>query len=819
VVAGPILATDMAWQYTPYLMPMLLAALTNIVLCLLVRRRSEVPGARVFWGMICSAALWSTCAALQLASADPAAKIFFYKLIFVGVSGAIACWPLFALLYAGHRFPRWLYALLMVEPLLVQVAVWSNDYYHLFWQDLIIRHLDGVALLEPRFAALFWGHAVYSYVLLLAGTLILLKALLVASHLYRGQIAVAAGGALVPWAANILFLTGLTPPLLDPTPLALTLAASALAWGLFRRRLSDVIPIAHEAIIAGMEEGVLVLDARSRLAFINPAAQRIFAIDPALALGRTAVEGLPDFAGQLLAVDDSGGAELDIGHGVNRRSYELQQIPLRDFRQQSAGRMLTLHDITERKSSAQTLRVLKDAAEEASRAKSEFLANMSHALRTPLNAVLGNAQIMAEDTRIAGEDRRSIDTIDQSGQHLLGLINDILDLTKIESGRQELNSVSFDLQLLVEAMDSLFALRCRQRGLLWRQHADLRRCRVCGDEGKLRQVLINLLGNAVKFTERGQVELRVTEHRNSGRYLFEVCDTGLGIDPSNQREIFEAFRQEQAGLRWGGSGLGLAIARRHVEIMGGQLELESRLGEGSRFFFELVLPRAFSAEQRGTEERWSAVQALAPGHELRALVVDDVETNRDVLARILMRIGAEVEIASGGEEGLAAVRRNIPDIVLTDLRMPGVNGSEMRRRLVEEHGDKCPPIVAVTASVFSHQRQQYLDEGFDDFLEKPLRRQLLFASIAHLLGTQYTYRDREQEPSTAVVAPIAVPAEICAALQEAVLAQSITQIQKQLERLSALGAGGADLATKMRAALRRFDMKTIKEQVENLPRA
>ena len=168
---------------------------------------------------------------------------------------------------------------------------------------------------------------------------------------------------------------------------------------------------------------------------------------------------------------------------------------------------------------------------------------------------------------------------------------------------------------------------------------------------------------------------------------------------------------------------------------------------------------------------------------------------------------------------MAAVRRKIPDIVLTDLRMPGVNGSEMRRRLVEEHGDKCPPIVAVTASVFSHQRQQYLDEGFDDFLENPLRRQLLCASIAHLLGTQYTYRDREQEPSAAVVAPIAVPAEICAALQEAVLAQSITQIQKQLERLSALGAGGADLATKMRAALRRFDMKTIKEQVENLPRA
>lgn len=147
----------MAWQYTPYLMPMLLAALTNIVLCLLVRRRSEVPGARVFWGMICSAALWSTCAALQLASGDPGAKIFFYKLIFVGVSGAIACWPLFALLYAGHRPPRWLYALLMIEPLLVQVAVWSNDYYHLFWQELIIRHLDGVALLEPRFAALFWG--------------------------------------------------------------------------------------------------------------------------------------------------------------------------------------------------------------------------------------------------------------------------------------------------------------------------------------------------------------------------------------------------------------------------------------------------------------------------------------------------------------------------------------------------------------------------------------------------------------------------------------------------------------------------------------
>jgi len=807
----------MTWQYTPYLPPMLLAVATNLALCLMMRQRREVPGARAFLGMVCSSLFWAASTALKLASADPTEIIFFYKLVYIGVSGAIAWWPLFALAYAGHRSPRWLYVLLGIEPALVQIAVWSNDYHHLFWQELVIRHLDGAALLEPRVAVLFWGHALYSYVLLLVGSLILLKALLVASHLYRRQVAVAAGAALVPWAVNVLFLAGLTPPLLDPTPLALTLTTAALAWSLFHRRFSDVIPVAREAIIAGVEEGVLVLDARSRLAFINPAAQRIFAVDAAAVLGRRAAEVLPELGSEW---EDAGAGlvELELDSGLGHRFYELQQIPLSDFRQAPAGCMLTLHDSTERKANERALRALRDAAEEASRAKSEFLSNMSHALRTPLNAVLGYAQIMVEDSRISGDDRHAVQTIDQSGQHLLSLINDILDLTKIESGRQELNVVAFDLQSLIDGMDSLFALRCTQRSLLWQQHADLRRYRVRGDEGKLRQVLINLLGNAVKFTQEGQVELRVTERRESGRYLFEVCDTGLGIEPENQEAIFEPFRQEDAGLRWGGSGLGLAIARRHVEIMGGQLALESAPGAGTRFFFELVLPRAFSEAWRGEQENWNDVQSLAPGHALRALVVDDVDTNRDILERILTRIGATVETVSGGEDALVAVRRERPDIVLMDLRMPGMNGSQTRRNLLEEHGDACPVIVAVTASVLSHQRQEYLDEGFDDFLEKPLRKGLLFESMARLLGLVYTYRERARERAPVAVVALVVPAALRAALEEAVQVQSITQIQQALGQLGQLGPGGERVAGEMRVSLQNFDMKAVKEQVENLPR-
>jgi signal transduction histidine kinase len=281
---------------------------------------------------------------------------------------------------------------------------------------------------------------------------------------------------------------------------------------------------------------------------------------------------------------------------------------------------------------------------------------MSHEIRTPMNAILGYAQILNSDPELQPSQRKAVETIGSSGEHLLGLINDILDISKIEAGREALHSTDFDLRGMVEGLGNMFEMRCQQKGLNWRMATDLSASRVHGDVGKLRQILINLVGNAVKFTQSGEVKLQVEAHGQE-RFSFAISDTGPGIPKEKQASIFEPFRQEDEGMRQGGTGLGLAISLRHVQMMGGQIELESTPGAGARFSFVLTLPPGGGETAEVDSTDWSRVRGLADGQSVRALVVDDVETNRDVLRGMLARIGVGVETAQHGAEALELIGR------------------------------------------------------------------------------------------------------------------------------------------------------------------
>ncbi|HAV64783.1 MAG TPA: hypothetical protein DCY13_20745, partial [Verrucomicrobiales bacterium] len=394
------------------------------------------------------------------------------------------------------------------------------------------------------------------------------------------------------------------------------------------------------------------------------------------------------------------------------------------------------------------LEAAKAAAESANKAKSLFLANMSHEIRTPMNAILGYSQILKRDHELPGRHRQSVETIEKSGDHLLAMINDILDLSKIEAGRMELQASDFDLNELISGISAMFHVRCTEKELkLNLVGFDDRPVPVHGDEGKLRQILINLLGNAVKFTDSGEITLKVrpshpaaTRHADdsssglqSGEhpgtsastggtlYRFDVIDTGPGISAADQAEIFQPFQQSQAGFKQGGTGLGLAITRRQVELMGGEVKLESTEGKGSRFHFEIPLPPAKGQVIRDTQQDTREVRRLAASHHVNVLVVDDNQQNRDVLSQLLRSIGCDVRQATSAFDAFDRVEEAAPDLIFMDIRMPGMNGAEATRRIIADYGPDRIKIVAITASVLEHEKAGHMAAGFHGFLSKPFR--------------------------------------------------------------------------------------------------
>ncbi len=706
----------MKWQYTSYMLPLIVAAGVSVAIVIISWRRRTAPGALPLAILTLAVAEWSIGYVLELGGGDLSTKIFWGKVEYLGIVTLPVAWLAFALQFSNQG--KWLtrrnLVLLALVPSITLLLIWTNQLHGLVWRDIALDASGPFLALDVSYGFWFWVNTAYAYVLLLTGTVLVIRMLVRSSNLYRRQAGMLLIGLMAPWVSNGIYLFDLTPiPNLDLTPFAFTLSGLALASSLFLFRLLDIVPVARWAVVDSMSDGVIVLDTQNRIVDLNPAARRIIGKTITKIIGQTAAAVLAQWPDLVERYHDTmqTQTEIIIERSETQQNFDMQISPLYDRHQRLTGRLIVLRDITERKRTEKELRrqaltfenisdsviltnmdgliidansatgkifgytkaealgkspamwhlpgkymslkqeiidriaqegrwmgelnfirkddskgiceaiivplrdengrqiatigvsrditerkqaeeallQAKEAAKAANRAKSVFLANMGHELRTPLTVMIGYSEMLQDEAVDSGYANfvSPLEKVQASGNHLLALINNILDISKIEAGKMDLAPRNFDLSILIDDVAIFIQPLIDKNGNSLQIERPTNLGFMHTDQLKVRQALLNLLNNAAKFTEQGQITLAITRETANGVdwVNFEITDTGIGMAPKQVAHLFQPFTQadDTTTRKYGGTGLGLAISRRFCQMMGGDITVRSEIDQGSTF--------------------------------------------------------------------------------------------------------------------------------------------------------------------------------------------------------------------------------------------
>lgn len=507
-------------------------------------------------------------------------------------------------------------------------------------------------------------------------------------------------------------------------------------------------------VIDNLPDQIFARDRECRFTLSNLSDARMMGVsDPEQLIGKNDLDFFPpDLARRYIADDkkvmESGKPLINIEEPIadaDGHEYWIMttKVPLRDSQDQVIGLVGIARDITKQRQDAQALVEARQQAEEANKAKSKFLANMSHEIRTPLNAILGFSQILLREPNLSPQQLHQLTTINHSGEHLLELINDILELSKIEADRTTIHMHPFDLHGLIRDVESMFQVRVDEKHLDF--ECELKKDvphQIISDESKIRQILINLIGNAIKFTRQGRIRCILDGDQiesNRWNLRIKIEDTGSGIAEEDIPTLFQVFQQAPSVHAEGGTGLGLAISQRFAKMLNGDITITSTLGVGSCFTLEIPVEVDPKAGMERKENLQRVTGILEPLKPYRVLMVDDNAESLEYYSSALIPVGFEVMEARNGREALQAWQSWNPDLIIMDIRMPVMNGLEAATHIRKTETGVRTPIIVVTASVFEEDKQKVIDAGVDDYLRKPTQEQELLDSIGKCLGIRYAY--------------------------------------------------------------------------------